>query len=116
MSLTMAKLQALMTAEADEMIKKLLAQGKTAGEMTLEDIEEAVLGAGQQFQRALTEVLVEAGEEETDKVRPDCPGCGEKMRHKGYRDKPLVTQSGEVRLRRAYYRCARCGRGIFPPG
>ena len=116
MSLTEERLAKLMTDEADVMIKKLLAHEKRAGEMTLEEIEEAVLGAGRRFQIVLTEALMEAAEVETDKVQPLCPECGGKMRHKGYRDKPLVTQTGEVILRRAYFRCQRCGRGVFPPG
>jgi hypothetical protein len=116
MSLTEERLALLMTDEADVMIKKLLIQGKTAGAMTLEEIEEAVLEAGRRFQVVLTEAMIEAAEEETDKVRPLCPECEGKMRHKGYRDKPLVTQAGEVILRRAYFRCQRCGRGVFPPG
>ena len=116
MSLTEEKLTVLMTDEADVMIKKLLARGKTAEEITLEEIEEAVLEAGRRFKIVLTEALMEAAEVETDKVGPRCPECGGKMRHKGYRNKPLVTQAGEVTLRRAYFRCQRCGRGVFPPG
>ena len=32
----------------------------------------------------------------------------------GYRDKNVDTVLGRVRLRRAYYHCAACGRGIVP--
>ena len=115
MSLTEESLAGLMTAEADATIKELLAQGKTAGAMTLEEIEEAVLEAGRRFQVVLTEALIQAAQAEADRVRPLCPECEGKMRHRGYRDKPLVTQAGEVILRRAYFRCERCGRGLFPP-
>ena len=89
MSLTEERLAKLMTDEADVMIKKLLAHEKRAGEMTLEEIEEAVLGAGRRFQIVLTEALMGASAVETDKVRPLCPECGGKMRHKGYRNRTL---------------------------
>lgn len=114
MSLRKEGLVALMTAEADEVIRQLMVRGKRAGEMSLEEIEEASLEAGRRFQVLVTEALIEAAQAE--KVRPLCPECKEKMRHKGYRAKPLVTQAGEVTLRRAYFRCPTCGRGLFPPG
>jgi uncharacterized protein with PIN domain len=116
MSLTEERLSELMKDQTDVMIRKLLTQEKRAGEMTLEEIEEAVLEAGRRFQVVLTEALIESAEVETDKVLPLCPECEGKMRHKGYRDKPLVTQAGEVILRRAYFRCQSCGRGVFSPG
>jgi len=114
MTLAVGPLKALMSSEVDAIVEKLLVQCKPA-EMTLEDVEQAVLGAGRRFQVLLTEKLIEAAESETSKVRAQCAQCGEKMRHRGYRDKPLVTQAGEVKVRRSYYRCAKCGRGLFPP-
>lgn len=41
-------------------------------------------------------------------------GAGHQAEFVGYRDKNIDTVLGLVRLRRAYYHCAACGRGIVP--
>jgi hypothetical protein len=43
----------------------------------------------------------------------DC-GAGHRARFVGYRDKAVHTVLGRIRLRRAYYHCADCGRGTAP--
>lgn len=45
--------------------------------------------------------------------RIDC-GAGHQAQFVGYRDKNVDTVLGRVTLRRAYYHCAACGRGIVP--
>jgi hypothetical protein len=40
--------------------------------------------------------------------------CGGAARDEGDRDRVILTLLGEIRIRRAYYRCERCGRGVFP--
>ena len=45
-------------------------------------------------------------------VRP-CP-CGGGLRYVSDRERRVVSLLGEVRLRRAYYRCPKCGRGRLP--
>jgi hypothetical protein len=45
--------------------------------------------------------------------RIDC-GAGHHAQFVGYRDKNLDTVLGRVVVRRAYYHCAPCGRGIVP--
>jgi uncharacterized protein with PIN domain len=114
MPLSKKEMKALMTAEAEAIIDDLLASRDAADLMTLTDIEEAVLVAGRRIQAVLTQALVEA--EEAKGSRPQCPECGAMMRHRGYREKQMVTRTGEVKVRRAYYRCPTCGRGLFPPG
>jgi hypothetical protein len=114
MALTKRERKALMAAEAEAIIADLLEDEAREGEMTLTQIEDMVLGAGRRFQRMLTQALIEA--EEAKEGRPCCPKCGAKMRHRGHREKRMVTRTGEVNVRRAYYRCETCGSGIFPPG
>jgi hypothetical protein len=46
-------------------------------------------------------------------TRIDC-GCGDSAQFVGYRDKSLDTVLGRIVVRRAYYHCAVCGRGIVP--
>lgn len=114
MTLTRREMKALMTAEAEGIIGDLLGDEAGEHEMTLTQIEDMVLGAGRRFQMMLAQALIEA--EEAKEARPCCPKCGAKMRHRGYREKRMVTRTGEVTVRRAYYRCEGCGSGIFPPG
>ena len=116
MPLTKKEMKAFFSAEADTIIAKLLSEGKPLGEMTLDDIEEQVMEIGQQFEAVLTEKMICAAEGVSREAAIICTQCGEEMRHRGYREKTLLTRTGEVRLRRAYYRCEDCGRGIFPPG
>lgn len=105
-----------MKAQAKAISQKLMADGKLNSQMTLAEIERTVLSAGQQFQAALTEAMIEAADKESERIRTSCPTCGSKMRHQGYRKRQIVTETGEVVLRRAYYLCEACGEGFFPPG
>ena len=116
MSLTPKELEGLLTGEAEGIIKRVLTARKPAGQMNLTDIEQLVLRAREQFEAMLTEALIEAEEAERKGARPTCPQCGGAMRNRGYRDRKLLTQTGEVRIQRRYYRCTDCGSGLFPPG
>lgn len=116
MSHTVKELEGLLAGGAREIISKVLADRKPPGVMSITDIEQLVLRAGEQFEVMLTEALIEAEEADQKGERPICPECSNKMRHRGYRQRKLVAQTGEVSVRRRYYRCADCGRGFFPPG
>lgn len=101
--------------ETEAIIDRLLAGKKPPEEITLTDIEQVVLTAGRQFQAVLTERLVEKIEAVRE-VANGCPTCGGRLRHKGYRSRRVVTETGEVTIKRAYYYCEHCRRGVFPPG
>ena len=101
--------------ETEAIIDKVLATKKPAEEITLTDIEQVALTAGRQFQAALTERLVEKSEA-VGEVVSECPTCGSRLRHKGYRSRRVVTETGEVTIKRAYYYCEHCRQGVFPPG
>ena len=46
-----------------------------------------------------------------------CEGCGQAMRYKGELGREIEHYlEGETELERAYYYCAHCQGGIFPPG
>ena len=45
-----------------------------------------------------------------------CEVCGEAMVYKGEPKRDIEHLEGESQLKRAYYYCARCEGGIFPPG
>ena len=49
--------------------------------------------------------------------RPRCRACGTVLQARGPSERTLLTHGGaEVRLRRSYAACPRCGDGTFPPG
>jgi hypothetical protein len=45
-----------------------------------------------------------------------CPDCGEMMTYKGKRGRVVEHLEGTTALQRAYYHCAQCEVGLFPPG
>ena len=52
-----------------------------------------------------------------DEERPRCEACGTVLQARGRSERGVVTQGGaEVRLRRSYATCPRCGDGSSPPG
>jgi hypothetical protein len=109
-------LKARLLAKAEAVIEAMLAQRKAASEISLAEIEQGVLAAGQEWTQALTaELVADSGRGLTDPW-PTCPECGRRLKAKGKRRRRLVTQTGEVTLRREYYHCAACGKGLFPPG
>lgn len=110
-----AELKARLMAKAEAAVERLLAERKAPAEASLADIEQVVLTTGQQWAQGLTaELLAESAAELP--AWPTCPQCGQKMKAKGQRRRRVVTETGELELERAYYHCAACGQGIFPPG
>ena len=45
-----------------------------------------------------------------------CPECGQAMSYKGSPRREVEHLEGEMELVRAYYYCAPCEGGLFPPG
>ena len=45
-----------------------------------------------------------------------CPECGQAMSYKGKPKREVEHLEGELELARAYYYCAHCDSGLFPPG
>lgn len=45
-----------------------------------------------------------------------CPDCGGVMIYKGRPKRAVIHLEGETGLERAYYYCAQCEDGFFPPG
>lgn len=45
-----------------------------------------------------------------------CPDCGEAMIYKGKPGRDVEHLEGATKLARAYYYCAHCETGLFPPG
>lgn len=115
MGLTDEELKAQMMAEAEAAIDRVLHEKRGADEITLSEIEELAVTAREAVGEGIAAALVEASTGETEQP-PACPECGAMMRYKGQKDKWIVSEAGEVKVRRAYYHCGACGRGLFPPG
>ena len=107
-------LKAQMVTEAEEAIDKLLAGRSEKESLMLSDIERLVRTAGQQLMERFTQEMVDA--EADEKGAYSCPECGEKVKYKGQKARHLATETGEVRLERAYHYCPTCRKGFFPPG
>ena len=48
------------------------------------------------------------------KSRPSCPSCGQRMERRGRVGKTFGTRLGEVRVKRRYFYCRKCGVGDYP--
>lgn len=108
------ELKERMMAEAEEIIDNLLAGAREKENLKLSDIERLVRAAGERVTKQFTQGLIEA--ETREEESNICPDCRQKMRYKGQKARNLVTETGEVRLKREYYYCPVCRKGIFPPG
>lgn len=110
-------LRAALQAQMSEILDALLAEKTAAEQITLSEIEQLVTVAGKKVQAVLTAGLVEqASEEDRSAAGPVCAHCGQAMHYKGQKGKYVVTATGGVQVKRAYYYCKTCRAGVFPPG
>src|SRR5258706_7577597 len=108
MPLSNEELKARLLAETEALLDDLL-ETRQSNE-TLDDIEALASEARQRFGECLTASLAgEYGQPSLEKVK--CPSCGQVMVYKGQKDKRLVTTSGEITVKRAYYYCSSCQQG-----
>ncbi|MBP7694293.1 MAG: transposase family protein [Anaerolineales bacterium] len=114
MSDPQAELKARLMAQAEAAIEQMLAQRVAPAKASLADIERVTRTTGELFEQAsVTELVAASGTAFSN--WPVCPECGQKMKYKGSRRRRMVTETGEVALQRAYYHCAACKCGVFPP-
>jgi DNA-directed RNA polymerase subunit RPC12/RpoP len=100
--------------EIEGLVDIMLQDKPAPDEIDLRDIEQAAVRTGRQIEQVLAQHLLGETEEKRDEVQ--CPACGKRLTLKDYRNRQVVTEAGEVELRRAYYYCGDCGQGVFPPG
>jgi len=110
------ELKAQMMAETEAVLEQLLRCKKPSEDITLREIEELVIEARQEIAKRLAQILVDASTEQQAAPGPNCAACGREMHYKGEREKRVITQTGEVTIRRPYYYCEACKSGVFPPG
>jgi uncharacterized protein with PIN domain len=113
MSLSNGELKARLLAETEAILDEVLKERHPSE--SLDDIEVLATEARRRFgQQVMASLVGEHGEPALESVK--CPKCGQAMRYKGRKDKQVVSTSGEVTVRRAYYYCTSCRQGYFPPG
>jgi hypothetical protein len=100
--------------EIEGLVDKMLREKPAPDEIDLREIEQAAVRTGRQVEQVLAQHLLGETEEKPDEIQ--CPACGKRLTLKDYRTRQVVTEAGEVELRRAYYYCQECGQGVFPPG
>jgi len=97
---------------ADRLAERLVDQWPEEG-AHINDLEDFAERMGQSVQRELSEDVLqdEAARKEGNQSACPCGGRATYQRHHGL---TLRTAAGRLRVQRAYYHCARCGRGFCP--
>lgn len=110
-----AERKAELMREAEVRIEELLDWSEATAAPNLEQIEEVVLRLRQQVGEQMAQAVV-SGEAAVRPVpEPCCPGCGHRMGYKGFKTKGISSWVGELELKRGYFYCDSCQRGLFPP-
>lgn len=89
---------------------------KAHPEATFDEIEKVL---GQQRREVLGDFLelsLRQGDLGATPEAPRCRQCGRSMIFKGYLSKEVHGLEVDIKIPRAYYYCAPCQAGFFPPG
>jgi hypothetical protein len=104
-------------AKAEEVFDLAMEQGIAREDITLSQIEEIVNELKFKLTGMLVESVIEVQASRYAGPGPVCAGCGREMRDKGEKERPgIKTSQGEIKVKRGYYYCEKCKRGLFPPG
>ena len=109
-------LKARLMAQLEATIEQLIAQQPPSDKITLSDMERLVKRAGHEIEAQVLQALIEANETTHDTERPLGPECQHPMRTQGKQRRKVVTEAGEIEVKRSYYYCEQCHVGLFPPG
>jgi len=109
-------LKARLMAQLEASIERLIAQQPPSDQITLRDMERLVKKAGGEIEAQVMQALIEANETLKHPERPLCRECQQPMRNKGKQRRKVVTEAGEIEVKRTYYYCEECQEGFFPPG
>ena len=111
MSSDKEKRKAEIMVQVEKLVDQMLSEAPETN-IHINDIERLAVGTGEDIKQVLAQQLSEESEDNP----PICSECGKQMPLKDYRTKQVVTQAGEVKVKRAYYYCETCKAGHFPPG
>src|SRR5262249_44022061 len=110
--MTPEELERQLQEEAQAIIEAIVKDYRKDGQQTISQIEAAAVQAGQDIKQKVLDKLAAANSRPAQLEH--CPACGGGLVNKGQRSKWVVTQAGQVQLKRTYYYCAACQRGFFP--
>src|SRR5436190_2347638 len=79
----------------------------------INDLEDFAERMGRDLQRELSERTLQEEAARKEGNQAACP-CGGRATFQRFHALTLVTAAGRIRVRRAYYHCARCGQGHCP--
>jgi hypothetical protein len=101
-----------MVSEFRQWVKSLMEESKgVVGPSQAGALERRVRGEGQAvLGRLLQRVLQLALDRQRQQARR-CPACGRRCRHKGVRERGLLSTLGAIRLRGPYWYCPACRTG-----
>lgn len=99
--------------EISERVAERLAAEWPEGDAHINDLEDFAERVGQDLQREVSERTLREQAERKEGNRIACP-CGGTATYRRHQELTVVTAAGRIRVRRAYYRCARCGVGQCP--
>jgi RNase P subunit RPR2 len=94
---------------------------KTHPEATFLEIEEKSRELVSKLEAALVEKVALEREEDSwkdlkEESRPICPNCKDPLVSRGKRTRSLQGAQGrEIKLKRTYGTCQKCGTSLFPP-
>ena len=113
---TRAELKAALMRQAELAIEQLLDFDEQTAEPTLTQIEDAVLKLREQISAQAALALIDAQPNTHPVPGPRCPTCGREMHYKDRKGEVVDSRVGTLPLKRSYYYCETCRRGLFPPG
>lgn len=100
--------------EAEAMYERLQSWREAHLDASFDEIAEQVTPQRRELMGVLLKQLAEQADEKVH--APACESCGREMVYKGRPTRGVVHSEGESGLERAYYHCADCESGLFPPG
>ena len=103
-------------AAAQAVIEEFLDWEEQTARPKLTEIEEQVLPLRARFGQRLAEVALVDQDSKQPVEAPTCCECGAGMRYKGQKGLAAESRIGRLSFDRGHYYCARCHRGLFPPG
>jgi hypothetical protein len=103
-------------AQAEEMYDELYEWRERHPEASFDEIANQVTPRRQALMgELLNQLAVQHGNGEVA-AGLKCEQCGQPLLYKGQPGRGVEHLEGEARFNRAYYYCAHCESGLFPPG